>query len=423
MNKSILAAWAISIGIATYAGYSLRGPITNKKITSVENRNNQKSSKFRTSGKKYGANGKRINTAPRGNRDSVNVVLADLKSLLGHSGMMSMDMAAFAESYLLVKNLNEEELVEALSQLQGNINSPTNIMPLMLIIGQYAEVNPESAMAFYENNITSPQSKAMALSGIYSSWSKTDPEGAYEWFQKKRNNDNSDGLMDKSSLGLIYIFQGLAKKDLSSTIEKFKDLNNSRLSTQMATSGIASSLREKDDFIEVVNKTSSMEDKSLRNMAIQNWVMKNPNEATNWIDSLKDEKEKKILNKQVLSSWMDNDPQNAATWYISKADEKDKQSAVDNIIQHWSFRNPKATMEWIKNQEGIDSKESIKNLFNSALYINPEYVADNLGEITDKKIKKELSQKVYTQLQTQNREKAKEFLENSPFRGDLGKKF
>ena len=111
------------------------------------------------------ANRLRISSA-KDVRLPVSVVMADLKALLGNSGMMAMDMASYAESYNVVKDLTEEELIEALDLLQADARkSGLLLMPLMFLLGKYAaEYDPNNAIAFYEHNITSPQGKMMALS-------------------------------------------------------------------------------------------------------------------------------------------------------------------------------------------------------------------------------------------------------------------
>ncbi|MCM8542128.1 MAG: hypothetical protein NE328_17800 [Lentisphaeraceae bacterium] len=422
MKSSIIAVWALSTGIAFYAGYSTRSTNTEnsqKEFSESAKKNSDlKESVSRETSDSTSGKQRRINTTAS-NRPPVNVVLADLKALLGETGMMSMDMASLAESYNLVKNLNEEELLEALNQMQGNLNNPSTMMPLMLILGQYANVNPLNAMAFYENNITSPQTKMVALSGILSSWSKNDPEGAYEWYQDKGSKDSSGGMMGGSSFSLVYIFQGLAKKDLNATIDKLKSLDNSGFQAQMAASGIASSLRTKEDFVGFIEKTKDLDNVQIRNSVLQNWLLRNPTETVEWVDSMEDKDEKKKYKDQVLSGWMMSNPKEAADWYIAKAEGKDKQASADKVIQRWSFSNPKAAMEWLETQDGLDSQKSIKTLFESASFSNPGFVTENLDQLTDDKDKKTVSQKIYQSLLRQNKKKAEEFLEESPYKEDL----
>ena len=424
MNKSLIAAWAISLGAAFYVGMNLRpDTATVNQPNNQERASKSKGETENTSVSVTDSEGeaRRLNANPVRKKVPVNVVMADLKALLGDTGMMSMDMAALAESYYLVKDLDEEDLLEALSQLQGNLNNPGNMLPLMLILGRYAELNPQNAMAFYENNITSPQAKMVALSGILSSWAKTDPEGAYEWFQNKGDKDNSGGMMGGNSFSLVYIFQGLAKKDLNGAIEKLKSVGDESFKLQMAVSGVASSLRTKEDFVEFMEKVPEFKNKNAGRTVMQNWVMRNPDEAVAWVDGLEDKKRQKELAQNVLNGWMMTEPQKAADWYINKAEGDDKQKAIEQIVRTWGMNSPESSINWLEKQEGVDKQKSIKAIYTSALYSNPVYVADNLNKLTAENDRKDISVQLYQQLKNVNKEKAQEFFDKSPFKEDLKK--
>ena len=424
MNKSLIAAWAISLGAAFYLGMNLRPDSdsvnkSNSQEKTLKENGHQNSSTVAADDSSGEA--RRLNANPVRKKVPVNIVMADLKALLGDTGMMSMDMAALAESYYLVKDLDEEDLLEALSQLQGNLNNPGNLLPLMLILGRYAELNPQNAMAFYENNITSPQAKMVALSGILSSWAKTDPEGAYEWFQNKGDKDNSGGMMGGNSFSLVYIFQGLAKKDLNGAIEKLKSVGDESFKLQMAVSGVASSLRTKEDFIEFMEKVPEFKNKNAGRTVIQNWVMRNPEEAVAWVDGLEDKKRQKELSKNVFNGWMMTEPQKAAEWYMGKAEGDDRQMVANNIASSWGMSNPEASIAWLEKQEGVDTQKSLKAIYSSAIYNNPVYVADNLEKLSAEKDRKEISLQLYQQLKNVNKDKAQEFFDKSPYKEELKK--
>ena len=425
MNKSLIAIWALSLGLTFYAGLKFN---TSQTVTESSSTKNDKSAtdkaKTGLNSSSNGAEGsepRRLSGKSVKSKVPVNIVLADVKALLGGAGMMGMDMAALAESYNLIKNLDEDDLNEALNQLQGNINHQSNMMPLMLILGRYAELNPTNAMAFYENKITSPQAKMLALNGIVSSWAKNDPDAAYDWYKNTDNDNSSGGIMGGKTISLVYIFQGLAKKDLDGTIEKLKNLGGDQFKMQMAASGIASSLKEKSDFVEFMEKTSDVENSNIRSSVIQNWVMRSPEEAVDWLDNLEDKKQKKDISEKVLNSWMMTNPEKASEWYIAQIDEKDKQKSVEKIVRTWGMTNPQAGIEWLDKQEGINKDKAYKKALSSAVFSNPVYVADNIDKLNKEEDKKEISVQVYQQLKSVNKEKAQEFFEKSSFQEDLKK--
>lgn len=426
MNKSIIGAWAVSVGVAFYAGFSTGQPeiqVTDNKISKNPAENTKINSPAVTPTSvtdTKSANRLRVSTA-KDARPPVSVVMADLKALLGSGNMMSMDMAAFAESYNLIKDLSEGELVEALDLLSGDINDPANMMPLMLILGKYAEFDPKNAMAYYESSITSPQTKMMALSSIMSSWAKTDPEGAYEWFQSQESENDGGGIMGGRSMGMVQIVQGLAKKDLRSAIEKLNKLETVGFEAQMAATGIASALKDKEEFIEFFKQTEDLDNKNIKNSVLQNWVMRNPQEAVDWVETIEDEKEKSKYNQQVLSGWMNSSPKAAAEWYLNSAEDKNK--AAEKVVQKWSWRNPKAAMEWVESQEGIDNQKSMQKILESSIYQNPDFAINNMDKLEEDKSRQRLSERIYSHLKNQSKTKAEEFLESSPFKDEIVKKY
>jgi hypothetical protein len=157
----------------------------------------------------------------------VSDVLEALKSLLGNGGL-SIDMAAIAESYNLIKKLTEQQLIDALTQLKGDLNNPNSLMPLLVMLSQYAQKDPQRAVGFVQDNMSSTRSKMIAISTIISSWAKNDPQATYDWYMITKENNDSSGLLGTHATELSQIFQGLAKRGINDAIEKLADLAGDR---------------------------------------------------------------------------------------------------------------------------------------------------------------------------------------------------
>ncbi|MCM8538601.1 MAG: hypothetical protein NE334_21850 [Lentisphaeraceae bacterium] len=426
MNKTTIATWAVSLAAAYYAGYSTSS--NNSIETNTTNLQLEQSKQVsQSSSLKLEATSKNTKRAPRAAvvKPPVKVVIADLKSLLGESGMMNMDMAAFAESYNLIKDLSEDELLEALGMFSDGTKNPADIMPIMLILGKYAEYNPQNAMAYYKENAKTPQEKMMLLSTVVSSWAKADPEGAYDWYMndKKDNPSANSGIMGGQTLGVMQIFQGLAKNDMSSAIEKLKKLDAVGFEGQMAIAGITGSLKTKDDFVNFFEEAKDFDNDKAKSKALAAWAIRNPQEAIEWTEGLEDDKTKQTYNSQIFKGWMNTNPQEAANWYMETADEKNKDRYVSQIVQTWSWRNPQQAMTWIEEQEGIKKEESIESIIRSSTYQNPQFAINNLDKIKNKKKQKNITRKIYSQMRMTNKTKAKEFINNSPYKEDILKNF
>ncbi|MCJ8270341.1 MAG: hypothetical protein MJK04_13180 [Psychrosphaera sp.] len=350
----------------------------------------------------------------------VSDVLEALKSLLGNGGQ-SIDMAAIAESYNLIKKLTEQQLIDALTQLKGDLNNPNNLTPLLLILSQYAQKNPQRSVEFVQDNMSSTRSKMVAMSTIIQSWAKNDPLAAYDWYMTTKENNDSNGLLGKHAAGLSSIFQGLAKRDINDAIEKLADLTGDTLGLSAAVSAMTGELTDKAEFTDFIAKTSEFDDKSARDGAIRTWAMKNPQEMTDWFDTIDDSQDKTALQEKALAGWMMTDPKNAADWYINTAEEKNKQVNADKIVSKWSQSNPEATLQWIGQQAGIDAQKSTQKLLESSAFFQPEFVNNNLELLANVKDKVTISVLLYMAYDRNNKKKAAEFLKQSPYKDELNK--
>ena len=255
MDTKLIITALSSATLAFFVGYNSRSVPSD---ISIEVRSpgkltaevdSQKKGSANYSGKRKALSRSGQRSVSRKARSPVSQVMADMHSLLGDSGMMSMDFAAFAEAYNLIKNLNEDELIEALTLVQQNPNTQAKMFPMMLLLGRYGEVQPRNAMTYYEENIKNRQMKMMSLNSIVSSWAKNDPQGAFEWYKQKEESDPSTTRQGGRATSLNANFQGLAKENLDDALTKLSEIKVDGWKGQMAASGITSSLRDKEDFL------------------------------------------------------------------------------------------------------------------------------------------------------------------------------
>ena len=431
MKKGLLLLWVSSFGMAFILGYQLKS-ITLERNTqagaNIENLPSQnvfdiKSSRSEMSRstsltsvqpQANNLNQKSATSSPLGPKE----IFVRIKSLLADNNM-SMDMSSIAQSYLLVKDFTEQELLDTLALLQADLDQPNNLMPVLLILERYAELNAENAIAFIEDNISSPQVKMAASASVISTWSKQDPLAAYDWYNRTQENNSRGGLYDSNSAGLLAIFNSLASRDLDDALEKLADISTDRTSMYMAVTGITGALVNKEDFINVIEKSSQFDDNNIKETIIASWVMKNPQETVDWLDSIDEPQEQERLREDVLANWIMSNPQDAVSWYMSKADESNKQTYADNIVYNWGSYDPDTTLNWLDQQSGIDQGKSTKALLESSVFTNPNFAIDHLKLLNNDKDKADISLSIYMALEHENKQKAAEFLTLSPYREQL----
>ncbi len=428
MKKQHSILWIASVVIAYFVGYNTKSvPTQNDPLLGYEQPDSPSKVNKTSVDVNKATDTTQYTMAQKTNRTVTNKppvvsdVLEALKSLLGNSALSS-DMAAIAESYNLVKTLTEQQLLDALTQLKGDLNNPDSFMPLMVILSQYAQKKPQRSIDFVQDNMVSPRSKMIAMSSIISTWAKSDSLAAYDWYKTAKQSDDSSGLLGTNAMQLSQIFQGLAKRDINDAIEKLADLSEDRRSLSMAVSGLTGELNDKAEFADFIAKTSEFDDKSARDGAIRSWAMKNPQEMTQWLDTIDNSPDKTALQEKALSGWMMADPKNAADWYINTAQEQDKQVHADKIVSQWSQSNPEATLQWIGQQAGIDAQKSTQKLLSSSAFFQPEFVTNNLELLTNVKDKVDISVSLYMAYERSNKKKAAEFLKQSPYKEALDKR-
>jgi len=415
--------WPISIGAAFFLGYSMNfttKPDQNKKSQIIEqpNLNDSEIQNKAIIQLKKTTKLEKINAVVMVKPD-LNNLLADLENLLD-GNQFSFDMASIAQAYMLIENLTEDELLTTLSLMNGKLNKANNGELLTLLLGRLATFDPLRTANFIEDNIVSPQAKMTAMMSVISSWIKDDPTSAYNWYIDPTNSFSSDSNF--SSIGFLAIFKGLASHDIDDAFTKLSELNYSATKIRMAAMGISQAIESKEDFIQFIQRSDELDDKSIKGSFISSWVLKNPLETVEWSESILDEAQQRKMQSTIFMNWTSTEPAKAADWFIGTANDSEKGSHATKIIDMWGRREPNAALAWLDQQAGFDTQKSIAKLLNSSAYMNTKFTIDNLDRLTSDKAKTKISYRIYQALQRSSSTKAAEFLSSSPYQEEIEKK-
>lgn len=418
MKNGIKLLWLASIGVAFFSGYYLK-PLTQQTavVASQENNKALLTNDFQDvftekSTPVISPSAKTTITDQTKPRVFIEDVVAKLKSFSLNPN--TFDLSTLAETYLLIKDLDEEQILATLSEFGNDLSDPKNRMSLMLLMNKYGEVNPENAIDYANNNIAKKQTKKMTIETIISSWAKQDPNAAYNWYQR---NEKSD--LNEQSFALVSIFKSFANINLNGAIDKIYALKNKSKDTNMALIGITASLQSTEDFQTMLTRSDEFENKGIKNQIIGSWAAKDPQEASQWLDSIDDNKEKIILQAKVFSTWIHSDPQEAADWYLNQANEDKSQKYANKIVSSWGRNNPEDALYWLNQQPSINNDKTIATLIASSAYNNPDFAISNIELLSNTKDKKNVSWSIYRSLKYKDKEKAAEFLASSPYKEEI----
>jgi len=420
MSNGIKVLWVISVSAAFFLGFAISSRTTLNNTSQlieqpkINNNNIQAKENIQLSSM---VKLKKSSTAVLDKPD-LNVLVDNLTSLLG-SGQFSLDMASIAEAYGLIENLTEDELMATLNLVKGDLSKPNNMQLLSLLTGRLATFDPLKAVDFIEKNVAAPQAKMTAMMSALSSWVKNDPESAYYWYIDPNNGHDSNNMF--SSMGLLSIFNGLASKNANGAFDKLAELDRAGRDTMMAAMGFSQSLKNKEDFVQFIERSDELDNIKIKKSIISSWVLKNPLETIEWSDSIEEQGERKKLQETIFTTWSSIEPTNAANWYIEKTNESDKESRAANIIQMWSMKDPNAALSWLDQQATFDTQKTTVKLLNSSTYSNPKFAIDNLDRLTSTKDKADVSFSIYQSLARSSSKKAEAFLASSPYKKEIAK--
>ena len=340
-------------------------------------------------------------------RSEASLVLADLEDLLGRGYSSESDYAAIAESYEMIKKLDENELAESLDLLIEKPDQFSNPMYMKMLLSRYSELNSSAAINFYESNITKPRQQVEALKAIMSSWSKDEPEAAFAWYKTQEENDVIKGVYGAEVRSLNTIFKGLA--DLETALERLSEVNITGYKGSMAAYGISSSLSEKEEFELFFDKTKDLGNQQVRTTALRSWANKNPEEAAAWSSALEDEKQRQASSIQVFSNWVGQDGDKAVSWYMENSTKKPEDTVVD-VVQSWTRQDPAAAGKWLEAQGLEENQRAVDRFVNQSSWSNPGVAADYVDYIKDDKKRQQKVKSIYRNWARQDKEKADAFI-------------
>ena len=107
-------------------------------------------------------------------------IIADLKAALIHAGGRHSD-AVFAK---LIESVDEKNIQPALAFVQSVPNPDKRRMLLSLLVGRWAEFDPQAAIAYAQNAPAGSFFQNWMLTSALSGWAEHDLPGASAWAQQ-----------------------------------------------------------------------------------------------------------------------------------------------------------------------------------------------------------------------------------------------
>ena len=234
-------------------------------------------------------------------------IAQQLKALIG-SNPMALTFSEMANFYSFVGELSEVQLLAVIQEL-SNTGVKENQSALMMLFSRYTEINAAAAIDFAKTEIGDERLQSAMLNISLISLAQQDPLASYDHFI--RLTDAQQNIARASNMhltgSLMPIFSSLAKQDLSLAIDKLYELNKLGHKLMLPMWGLTQNLKSKQEFVDLLTLTKSLDNHEIEEGIISNWTRHNPEEVGAWLLEDYDGERLEQLKDNFILTWASND--------------------------------------------------------------------------------------------------------------------
>lgn len=343
---------------------------------------------------------------------SINDTYLGIQSLISERN----DFASVGKAYMMMQKLPVEDLLKILSLAEAQ-NDEKSLSMSFLALSLLNEKSLPAAVNYIEHLDANYQHRANLYYSVLTSWAKTDPQAALEWYQANYHQANPKKY--EIGMPLSNIFSNLASKDMYFAIDAVSQLSSNVEEKKKAVYGISKSIATTEEFNALFTVLDELANHTVKESAVSAWAHHSPELAAEWADMQLEHPKQVKLRQKVLAAWGRKDKEVAANWYVDNANENERQQAAEHVIDRWGYESPEDALTWIAKQDHIDQDKTTEALFKKAAFLNPEFVIENLTLLENEEHKVEVSLFAYLGLKRENEQAALAMVESSPVRDAL----
>ena len=270
-------------------------------------------------------------------------VAGALKTILNAPGQLGRMEALLG----FVKNLDAEGVEAALPFIRGMGRGGDQFMSMGLMMGRYAEIDPERALAYVGKQ--GGMERGFGTSSILRSWAATDPRAAADYLTNNVVGSGGDDWMLRRTAGSLA--SEWAKQDPQAALVWANTLSDELKGDAM--NNIVEQLTSQDPLEAAkvaMGFDGEQRERSLRTIADQ-WSRNEPEEAVKWAEALTVEGKTQAL-EEAVESWVGKDT-DAAVAYMAKMDQGERDQIMKEVVEQWGRKGAEAqpaAAEWVASQ-------------------------------------------------------------------------
>lgn len=349
---------------------------------------------------------------------NISEVSRKLAKIKNYSSLNYVDLETMADIYNVLKDIPHDQIISIIDELPKDEGNQVAMYAIKYLVGKYAEEDPTGILDYMQTSQISTPHKVAAISTIYATWAKADPEAAFQGFLDDNVSYRNDFLKNATLVELLGV---IATQDLDLAVNKLIFLYENDRPINMAIAGVTTNFSESYQFEDLINKLTPLNDESLINDSVVMWASKEPEQASLWLAGYQNDNATGELANNLYTQWARSDFKKAADWYLGQSTDS-KQQAINTIIDRTYFTNPQETLDWLTKQPNIDLDVSLSNLLKHSAFSNPNFANDNMGLISNENAKHKVALSIYNSYKHQNKKLAETYLKNSPYREQIEKK-
>ena len=276
-------------------------------------------------------------------------VAGALQKILNAPGQMGRMEALLG----FVKTLDADGVEAAMPFVRGMGRGGDQFMSMGLLMGRYAELDPERALAYVGKQ--GGMERGFGTSSILRTWAASDPRAAADYLTTNVLGSGGDDWMLRRTAGSLA--SEWAKQDSDAALAWATSLPDEVKGDAM--NNIVEQLTAQDPLEAAkvaMGFDGEQRERSLRTIADQ-WSRNSPEDAVKWAESLTVEGKTQAL-EEAVESWVGKDT-DAAVAYMAKMDQGERDQIMKEVVEQWGRKGAEAqpaAAEWVASQPDGDGK-------------------------------------------------------------------
>ncbi|WP_269519150.1 hypothetical protein [Alteromonas sp. BMJM2] len=282
-----------------------------------------------------------------------------------------------------------------------------------MITAQLIQKAPEQALAFAQRYNPMPEFP-IYLEIVKAQVAEKRPDLGFEYLNQMLDLAHEDIDLSANST-LINV---LAKADLTQLIDTLEIFKDKGVSLENSLSSIGLELKTSEEHLNLFNELRRLDDMSILNSAIINWVKIDPTALFDRLNQIEDIAERENLEQTAFYFWMINSPEDAADHFLTNASNEIK--TLKDITRAWPEDRAADALAWISKQSNIDTNRYKIDYLKRLSYSEPKFVQSHLADINlndDEKIN--FYRNLYNSFKSKSSEDAEQFLNTLSFKDEI----